>query len=145
MGRLPYAAEWIRLEAPAAAVGLEGTTVTGMAFTLFGGRATWDYAGVRVAVPKSGQLTATVIPSAVSAGTRTITVRVRDSGDQSPVAGRVLLDGQDIAATNTAFSRRYTAEEGLTESVQFQVNCPGYPGAAVTLQVRGPREPRWPR
>jgi hypothetical protein len=30
---------------PAAQVGLEGHTLTGMAYTLYGGRATWDYAG----------------------------------------------------------------------------------------------------
>lgn len=144
MGRLPYAAEWIRLEVPATVVGLEGTTVTGMAFTLFDGRASWDYAGVRVAVPKSGRLTVGVSPALVNAGTRTVTVMAHDSGDRSPVAGRVLLSGQDIAATNTAFSRSYTAEEGLTESVRFRVSCPGYPEATATLEVRGPREPRFP-
>lgn len=47
MGTLPAAGQWIRLEAPASLVGLEGATVNGMAFTLFGGRATWDHAGKR--------------------------------------------------------------------------------------------------
>jgi hypothetical protein len=37
----------VRLEVPAALVGLEGRTLNGMAFTLFGGRATWDRAGKR--------------------------------------------------------------------------------------------------
>lgn len=52
MGPLPRMGEWVRLEVPAAAVGLGGnpgspsTMVNGMAFTLSGGRATWDYAGV---------------------------------------------------------------------------------------------------
>jgi hypothetical protein len=45
MGALPPAGQWVRLEVPAAQVGLEGLTVNGMAFTLFGGRATWDRAG----------------------------------------------------------------------------------------------------
>ncbi len=44
-GALPAAGQWVRLEVPASAVGLEGKTVRGMAFTLYGGRATWDYAG----------------------------------------------------------------------------------------------------
>ncbi len=35
----------MRLEVPAVSVGLEGRTLNGMAFTLYGGRATWDYAG----------------------------------------------------------------------------------------------------
>src|SRR5205823_1114857 len=49
MGALPAAGKWTRLEVPASQVGLEGSTVTGMAFTLYGGRATWDHAGKRPA------------------------------------------------------------------------------------------------
>ncbi|HOP96447.1 MAG TPA: glycoside hydrolase family 9 protein [Verrucomicrobiota bacterium] len=45
MGDLPAAGQWVRLEVPAAQVGLEGRSVTGVAFTLFGGRATWDCVG----------------------------------------------------------------------------------------------------
>jgi hypothetical protein len=45
MGPLPATGKWVRLEVPAAQVGLEGKTVSGMAFTLYDGRATWDYAG----------------------------------------------------------------------------------------------------
>lgn len=45
MGALPASGRWIRLSVPAAQVGLEGRIVNGMAYTLYGGRATWDYAG----------------------------------------------------------------------------------------------------
>ena len=45
MGALPAAGGWVRLEVPAALVGLEGRSVHGMAFTLYGGKATWDRAG----------------------------------------------------------------------------------------------------
>jgi hypothetical protein len=45
MGPLPAAGQWVRLEVPAALVGLEGRTLNGMAFTLWGDRATWDHAG----------------------------------------------------------------------------------------------------
>ena len=45
MGALPAAGQWVKLSVPASEVGLEGRTVRGMAFTLYGGRATWDYAG----------------------------------------------------------------------------------------------------
>jgi hypothetical protein len=47
MGPLPPTGEWVRLEVPAQAVGLGGgaVNVDDMAFTLFGGSATWDYAG----------------------------------------------------------------------------------------------------
>jgi RHS repeat-associated protein len=69
MGPLPAAGGWVRLEVPAALVGLEGKVVHGMAFTLYGGRAWWDKAGVsnnskyylfndqRIALRKNGVLT----------------------------------------------------------------------------------------
>ena len=45
MGTMPAAGQWVRLEVPASQVGLEGSTLSGMAFTLYDGRATWDAAG----------------------------------------------------------------------------------------------------
>jgi hypothetical protein len=45
MGPLPPTGQWVRLAVPASAVGLEGRVVSGMAFTLYNGRATWDQAG----------------------------------------------------------------------------------------------------
>lgn len=45
MGPLPQAGRWARLEVPANAVGLEGATLYGMAFSLDGGRATFELAG----------------------------------------------------------------------------------------------------
>ncbi|HEY0160021.1 MAG TPA: glycosyl hydrolase [Thermoanaerobaculia bacterium] len=47
MGPLPATGKWVRLEVPASQVGLEGRPLNGMAFTLFGGKATWDRAGKR--------------------------------------------------------------------------------------------------
>ena len=45
MGPLPPAGQWFRLKVPANLVGLQGKQVQGMAFTVWGGRATWDRAG----------------------------------------------------------------------------------------------------
>ena len=45
MGALPAIADWVRLEVPASLVGLENTTVTGIAFTLYDGRAAWGHTG----------------------------------------------------------------------------------------------------
>lgn len=45
MGALPPLGGWVRLEVPAASVGVENTILNGMAFTLYDGRATWDHAG----------------------------------------------------------------------------------------------------
>jgi hypothetical protein len=47
MGPLPPIGQWVRMEVPARSVGLEGSTLKGMAFTLFGGKATWDLVGKR--------------------------------------------------------------------------------------------------
>jgi hypothetical protein len=45
MGALPATGQWVQLRVPASQVGLEGVTVSGMSFSLYGGRATWDAAG----------------------------------------------------------------------------------------------------
>ena len=47
-GPLPAAGQWVRLQVAAGAVALEGSTVSGMAFTLYDGHATWDDAGQSV-------------------------------------------------------------------------------------------------
>src|SRR6266516_2436558 len=45
MGALPQTGVWVRLEVPASAVGLEGITINGLAFTLYEGQAWFDRAG----------------------------------------------------------------------------------------------------
>jgi hypothetical protein len=45
VGALPPAGQWVRLVVPATAVGLDGATIKGMCFSVFGGRATWDVSG----------------------------------------------------------------------------------------------------
>jgi hypothetical protein len=47
MGPIPAAGAWVRLEVPATFVGVAGGTLSGLAFTLFGGGATWGAAGRR--------------------------------------------------------------------------------------------------
>jgi len=45
MGPLPASGQWTRLSIPATQVGVGGSTLNGMAFAVYNGRATWDYAG----------------------------------------------------------------------------------------------------
>lgn len=45
VGDLPPAGKWVRLEVPAAAVGLEGKSLRGMGFAQFGGQAYWQACG----------------------------------------------------------------------------------------------------
>jgi hypothetical protein len=58
MGPLPAAGQWVQLKVPASQVGLEGSTLNGMSFTLYGGRATWDAAG-RLSQPNALVLSGT--------------------------------------------------------------------------------------
>ena len=52
MDKVPHAGGWVRLEVPAAKVGLEGKTLHGMAFKLSGGQCWWGKSGaVRVEQP----------------------------------------------------------------------------------------------
>jgi hypothetical protein len=53
VGPLPAAGQWVRLEVPAGQVGLESRAVNGMAFSLYGRRATWDRAGKTSFVPNA--------------------------------------------------------------------------------------------
>jgi hypothetical protein len=77
MGPLPKTGGWTRLEVPANQVGLEGATVNGMAFTLFGGRATWDRAGkvmqISPLTPRIFTLSLTGIGEAVALNAATLT------------------------------------------------------------------------
>ena len=45
MGPLPRGGGWVRLEVLASLLGLEGSTLNGMAFTLYGATANWDRTG----------------------------------------------------------------------------------------------------
>src|SRR5204863_161368 len=45
VGSLPASGQWVRLEVAASLLGLEGKTLSGMAFDAYGGRVTWDRAG----------------------------------------------------------------------------------------------------
>ena len=45
MGALPVGNQWVRLEIPASQIGLEGTTLTGFALTLYDGKASLDHVG----------------------------------------------------------------------------------------------------
>jgi murein DD-endopeptidase MepM/ murein hydrolase activator NlpD len=48
MGPVPAAGQWTRLEVSASVLGLEGKTLSGMAFNAWNGRVTWDSAGKSV-------------------------------------------------------------------------------------------------
>ncbi len=56
LGDLPKTGEWVRLEVPAAAVGLkDGSKLNGWAFTQFKGTVHWDQAGIVTIAPLSDE------------------------------------------------------------------------------------------
>jgi glycosyl hydrolase family 9/cellulase-like Ig domain-containing protein len=68
MGILPPPGQWVRLEVPASAVGLDGETLQGMDFAVFNGRATWDDAGSGPAAPTPSGSTSTNAPVTLPPG-----------------------------------------------------------------------------
>ena len=44
-GPLPAAGQWVKLTVPAKVLGLEGAVLSGLDFTVFDGRATWNATG----------------------------------------------------------------------------------------------------
>lgn len=106
MGPLPPTGGWVRLEVLASAVGLEGKTVTGMAFALYDGRATWDFAGKSSALqPSELQFTVNDLVISEDAGQATLTVvRTGDAAAAASVdyttANNTAIAGIDYVATN---------------------------------------------
>jgi hypothetical protein len=134
-GPLPFSGEWVRLEVPAADVGLQDRAVSGLAFTAFGGRVVWDRAGVWSPPPSSGQIRAVVTPSRFVEGSRTITVHATDTGTQAKVSGRVVLDGADIGATNQPLTHWFEPGRAV-----LSILCAGYPAQSVSIQVTQDRK-----
>jgi hypothetical protein len=79
---------------------------------------------------KSGRLRASVSPGRIGEGTHDLMVSARDSGNDEPVAGRVLKGDRNLAATNTDFRTTWDAGKYL-----LTVRCPGYPDVTVNLTV----------
>ncbi len=88
VGALPAAGQWVRLEVPASSVGLAGKSVTGMAFSAYNGRVTWDNAGT------SAQGTTTPPTPAVDATAPTVSL-------SAPATGST-VSGSSVAVSATA-------------------------------------------
>ena len=94
MGALPAAGQWVRLSVPAAQVGLEGRTLNGMAFALYDGRATWDYAGkLAGAQVQTYQLSGTVAVGASALAGVSFSAPAGGSCTNSNAAGPIRLHG----------------------------------------------------
>jgi len=76
------------LEVPASLLGLEGSALDGMAFSLYDGRATWDYTG-------------TAQPAMLPEPPLTISGTISRQSDGQPISG-VSLSGADCTQTDAA-------------------------------------------
>ena len=94
MGPLPVTGQWVRLEVPASAVGLEGVAISGMAFSLYDGRANWDATGVTSTPP---------LPK-VSFSDATYSVSEAD--------GAALITVNRTAGASTSFTVDYSTADG---------------------------------
>ena len=80
-GDLPEAGEWVRLEVSADDLGLAESQVTGMAFTLSGGRVAWDASGH--SSPMMSQPSQPVTELWLEDALPDTTVRIAESGNDS--------------------------------------------------------------
>src|SRR5439155_1554366 len=94
VGALPAAGQWARLEVPASAVALEGSTLNGMGFSLYGGRATWDAAG------KSSSGSTTTLP--------TVTVTASDAKASEANRDPGLFPVAPAGTTSASLTVNYT-------------------------------------
>lgn len=140
MGPLPAAGGWVRLEVPASAVGLEGRIVNGMAFTLFDGRATWDYAGKSTMplLPRL-QFSASNNTASESSGSATLTVtRNGNTGTAISVdyttADNTATAGSDYTTTSGTLNfAPWEASKTITVPVADDAAADGGESFKVTL------------
>ncbi|MBA3241760.1 MAG: RHS repeat-associated core domain-containing protein [Acidobacteria bacterium] len=118
MGPLPAAGQWIRLEVPASQTGLEGSIVTGLAFTLYGGRATWDRAG-KATQPAPRQSDTIWVEDALP------------SGATAAPAGGTTEAWDWVGAAPSPSSGTLSTRSGVTAGLHQQV----FTGATATLAV----------
>jgi hypothetical protein len=138
MGPLPATGQWVLLQVPASQVALEGSSLSGMAFSLYGGRATWDYAGkASVALtntpPTSG---GTTNPPTTGGGTgTTVSNVVAWADDVLPTGATGTTDSNDpwtwVGSNPAAFHGSLAHQSSLAAGLHQHF----FTGATATLGV----------
>jgi uncharacterized repeat protein (TIGR01451 family) len=118
MGALPAVGQWVRLTVPASAVGLESRSLTGMAFTLYDGRATWDAAGKATA----------------SAAAPVFTAAMLAPGQVADFTGSLTLPANSgCSITSTLNGSGYDKCTGLQVSASVSSTCPLVTAPQITV------------
>ncbi len=134
MGPLPVAGQWVRLQVPAALVGLEGRSVNGMAFTLYGGRATWDYSGSVASganLPPIARFTTT--PASTTIGSPITMSAAASSDPDGTITGYAWNFGDGTPGSGVSVSKSYAAAG--TYTVTLTVTDNGGKTATTTRTV----------
>ncbi|MCX6923355.1 MAG: hypothetical protein NT154_09130, partial [Verrucomicrobia bacterium] len=132
MGPLPAVGQWVRLEVPANAVGLEGHALRGMAFTLYGGRATWDASG------KAGQTTTPPPPT----GTVVFTAATLAPGAVADfTASYTLPVNSGCSFTSTLTASAADTCTGTPVTANVSTTCPLVTIPAITVTQTCPPTP----
>ena len=108
VGPLPPPGQWARLEVPVDQLDLAGVAISGMSFTAFDGRATWDSAGVQFApdlLPpeETGPpLVAITAPANNATVSGVVVISADVSGDLGLATVQFQVDGANLGAAMTA-------------------------------------------
>jgi hypothetical protein len=137
MGPPPESGAWIRLEVPASVVALGGRTVNGMAFTLWSGRATWDYAGKMTVPPppppaafEAAFVSQTVPGSAYAGSEIMVSITMRNTG----MSAWTQADAVRLGCNATGWVvvpvdlPAATVPAGQTATFEFAATAPQTPG-----------------
>jgi YD repeat-containing protein len=135
MGALPPAGQWVRLEVEASAVGLEGKTLNGMAFTLYGGRASWDKAGKKMG--NDAAFVSQSVPATMTAGEAyPVTITMLNQGTTTWTPGQAYRLGSQNPQDNTTWltTNRVglpgaSVSPGATTTFSFVATAPSSPGS----------------
>jgi hypothetical protein len=122
MGALPAAGKWAQLAVPVGLVNLAGSTLNGLAFTLYGGQAAWDCAGVLNPMTVSTN-------SAVPTVTVNTTTALAVSLNPSTSTFNLTLTGDNPAGLNIG----YTLGGSAVSGVNYQIAQAGQTGPASTI------------
>ncbi|HXS69095.1 MAG TPA: hypothetical protein VN761_09655, partial [Candidatus Polarisedimenticolia bacterium] len=106
MGDLPPSGQWAKLSVAAQQVGLTNSSVNGLALTLYGGRATWDYIGKSSGASTNPPPAGNIVGSrsnglwqlqATNSGTWLYIVeRSTNLQDWTPLSSRIPADGTTL-------------------------------------------------
>src|SRR6266545_4794428 len=135
MGALPPAGQWVRLAVPAAQVGLEGSTLNGMAYTLYDGRATWDYAGKAAATAPTYQVSGTVTRGGAALSGVNFTATGGGSCTVSTTAGQYacsVAQGWSGSVTPSLSGYSFTPASRSYSSVAANQTAQDYAATATT-------------